>query len=182
MGNNGGEQWNWKLRQKGKAKKWSKMLQRRSKKNDQYGPQTWKMTKHVQHKKMLNMMKRAAFFFFIVERNNIKVSKNAYQKWHIRCKVGQSWIKSKQKSLSKKFFALVLIDSILLYAYNTIYLSIPLATLGRFLDWNCYENILMSILFRLFSWIYILIFLWMPHSRPRSLYFFFNKESMLLTL
>ena len=38
------------------------MLQRRSKKNDQYGPRTLKMTKHAQHKNMPNMMKRAAFF------------------------------------------------------------------------------------------------------------------------
>ena len=54
------------------------------------GPNMLKMTKHAQHKKLPDMMKRAAFFFFNVERNNIKVNKNAYQKWHIRCKVGQS--------------------------------------------------------------------------------------------
>lgn len=49
----------------------------------------------------------------------------------------QSWTELNQKQTKitfKEIFCLVLIDSILLYAYNTIYLSIPLATLGRFLD------------------------------------------------
>lgn len=53
-------------------------------------------------KKNAKYDEKGSFFFFYCERNNIKV--RLYQKWHIRCKVGQSWIKSKQKSLSKEIF------------------------------------------------------------------------------
>lgn len=70
------------------------MLQRRSKKNDQYGPRN--LAKHAQNDQTCSTQKiakydeKSSFFFLNVERNNIKVNKNAYQKWHIRCKVGQS--------------------------------------------------------------------------------------------
>lgn len=53
------------------------------------------MAKYAQNDQTCSTQKIAKYdekgsFFFNVERNNINVNKNASQKWHIRCKVGQS--------------------------------------------------------------------------------------------